>query len=95
MVQVAKISKTDFDRRFVQDRRRHDRRRFANGGINAAPGEMVDIRRPGQSGGGGQVQTIDLNIPRPDEFFATHVRQMVEALNRAAPDGYILRTAPA
>jgi hypothetical protein len=62
--------------------------------FRATPGEMVDIRRPGQvGGGGGPAQTINLNMPRPNDFFSQHVREMVYALNKAAPDGYILKVA--
>jgi hypothetical protein len=63
--------------------------------FRASPGEMVDVRRPGQAGAGGGVQTINLNMPRPQDFFAQHIREMVTALNRAAPDGYILKVQPA
>jgi len=62
--------------------------------FRATPGEIVDVRRPGQDRGGG-VQTINLGLPSPNEFFTQHVREMVNALNRAAPDGYILKVAPA
>jgi hypothetical protein len=65
--------------------------------FRATPGEMVDIRRPGQAGGGGggggPAQTINLNMPRPNDFFSQHVREMVYALNKAAPDGYVLKVA--
>jgi len=57
--------------------------------FKATPGEMVDVRRPGQQSGG--VQTIQLGMPRADDFFSNHVREMVEALNKAAPDGYVLK----
>jgi len=60
--------------------------------FRATPGEMVDVRRPGQDRGGG-VQTINLGLPSPNEFFAQHVREMVKVLNKAAPDGYILQVA--
>lgn len=59
--------------------------------FRATPGELVDVRRPGQTRGG--VQTINLGLPSPHEFFAAHVREMVNVLNRAAPDGYILKVA--
>src|SRR5262245_36394063 len=60
--------------------------------FRATPGEMVDVRRPGQDRGGG-VQTINLGLPSPNEFFAQHVLEMVKVLNKAAPDGYILQVA--
>jgi hypothetical protein len=62
--------------------------------FRATPGEMVDVRRPGQAGGGGgPPQTINLNMPRPNDFFSQHVREMVYALNKAAPNGYVLKVA--
>jgi hypothetical protein len=61
--------------------------------FRATPGEMVDVRRPGQAGAGGPAQTINLNMPRPNDFFSQHVREMVYALNKAAPDGYVLKVA--
>lgn len=66
------------------------------------PGELVDIRRPdagspgaGMGGTPGGVQTVRLDVPRPQEFFQTYVRQMVDAINKAAPDGYVIRVAAA
>jgi hypothetical protein len=58
--------------------------------FKGTPGEMVDIRRPGQQGGGAP-QTINLQLPAPSEFFSLHVREMVTAINKAAPDGYIIK----
>jgi hypothetical protein len=67
--------------------------------FKATPGEMVDIRRPGQTGGGGggggPPQTINLQMPRPADFFSLHVRELVYALNKAAPDGYVLKVSAA
>src|SRR5262245_2053392 len=90
LVQVAKISATEFSTGGS----------FRVGGgmtgvdsqmvsFKASPGEMVDIRRPGQQSQ--PVTTVELAMPRTDNFFSTHVRQMVEALNKAAPDGYVLK----
>jgi hypothetical protein len=63
--------------------------------FRATPGEMVDVRRPGQAGAHDGVQTINLQLPRPADFFSVHVREMVTALNRAAPDGYVLKVQTA
>jgi hypothetical protein len=52
------------------------------------------VRRPGQAAGGAP-QTINLQMPRPQEFFSQHVRELVYALNKAAPDGYILKVQTA
>jgi Phage-related minor tail protein len=60
--------------------------------FRATPGEMVDVRRPGQPGGG-HAQVIQLQMPRTDNFFSLHVREMVMALNKAAPDGYVLKVS--
>jgi hypothetical protein len=60
--------------------------------FRATPGEMVDVRRPGQ-GGGGAPTTVNIQMPSPSEFFSVHIREMVNALNRAAPDGYVLKVA--
>ena len=57
----------------------------------ASPGEMVDVRTPGQVGSGGGVQTIELRTPRVRDFFSEHVRELVDTLNRAAPDGYVIK----
>jgi hypothetical protein len=62
--------------------------------FRATPGEMVDVRRPGQAAGGAP-QTINLQMPRPQDFFSLHVRELVYALNKAAPDGYILKVQTA
>jgi len=60
--------------------------------FKATPGEMVDIRRPGQGGAGsGSVQTIELKAPRVRDLFSDHVRDLVDVLNAAAPDGYRLK----
>jgi Phage-related minor tail protein len=59
--------------------------------FKATPGEMVDVRRPGQ--GGGPPTTVNLMLPNPNEFFAVHIREMVDALNRAASDGYVIKVA--
>jgi hypothetical protein len=59
--------------------------------FKATPGEVVDVRRPEQAQG--RAQTINLQLPSPNDFFSVHVRQMVTALNKAAPDGYVLKVA--
>lgn len=61
----------------------------------ATPGEIVDVRRPGTRGErtGGGVQTIELRSPRVRDFFSENVRDLVDVLNKAAPDGYILKVS--
>ena len=49
------------------------------------------MRTPGQVGSGGGVQTIELRTPRVRDFFSEHVRELVDTLNRAAPDGYVIK----
>jgi hypothetical protein len=59
--------------------------------FSATPGEIVDVRRPGQGSGPGGVQTIELRTPRVKDFFTENVRALVDTINAAAPDGYIIR----
>ena len=63
--------------------------------FRATPGEVVDVRRPGQPGAGGQAMTVNLNLPSPGNIFSDHIREMVTALNKAAPDGYVLKVPTA
>jgi hypothetical protein len=37
------------------------------------------------------VQTIELRTPRVKDFFTENVRALVDTINAAAPDGYIIR----
>ncbi len=56
------------------------------------PGEMVDVKRPGQTGGG----TSDVNLRgiAPDDFFTGRMlRNLVDALNQGHRDGYKLNFA--
>ena len=63
--------------------------------LNLASGERVDVtsaedvRRGGSRG----IQEIVLRSPRARDFFADHVRDLVEVLNLSSPDGYKLRFA--
>jgi hypothetical protein len=62
--------------------------------FHATPGEMVDIRRPGQaSSTTAGAMEITLKTPRTRDFFADNVRELVDVLNTAAPDGYRLKIA--
>lgn len=65
--------------------------------VPVASGEKVDVTPAGDVGrvggrGGIGVQTIELRS-NPRDFFAHHVRELVDTLNRAAPDGYVLKMA--
>jgi hypothetical protein len=56
-----------------------------------SPGEMVDIRRPESTGGGG-VQTINLaGIGPRDLFTGDMLRDLFDALNQGQRDGYKLQ----
>jgi len=61
----------------------------------ATPGEMVDIRRPGdpgydnRSGGSGSVPTVNLTI-KGRSIDREQAREMIDALNEMAADGYKL-----
>jgi len=59
--------------------------------FNATPGEMVDVRRPGQEGYSGGVQEIELTgIKANDLFTGDMLRQLFHSLNAGMADGYKL-----
>lgn len=56
----------------------------------ASPGEMVDIRRPGDAGGGrGNVPTVALTL-QGFAFSRDQLRTMIEGFNEMFRDGYKL-----
>jgi hypothetical protein len=59
--------------------------------FSATPGEIVDVRRPGQTALSGGVQVVELKTPRVKDFFTENIRALVDSINAAAPDGYIIR----
>jgi hypothetical protein len=60
--------------------------------LSLAAGERVDITPASEARGRGSgVQEITLRSPRMRDLFTEHVRDLVDVLNQAAPDGYILK----
>lgn len=60
--------------------------------FNATPGEMVDVRRPGTTGGG----VVEVNLPplsSRDFFSGDMMKELVRVLNDAYSDGYKLKFA--
>jgi hypothetical protein len=61
--------------------------------FNATPGEMVDVRKPGQSTG--TVSEITVNMRGRDLVNRDMIRDLFNALNEGARDGYRLKLAGA
>ena len=63
--------------------------------FQASPGEMVDIRRPGEPGGaGGRTAEVTMKGLSGKELFSGQMlADMVNALNDAYADGYKLKVA--
>jgi len=61
--------------------------------FQATPGEMVDIRRPGQVGGsGGGSQTVEIRGMKPGDLFTGDMlRGLFDSLNAGMSDGYKLK----
>jgi hypothetical protein len=64
--------------------------------LNLASGERVDItpaNEASRNGVTGGVQEITLRTPRMRDIFQDNIRDLVDSLNLAAPDGYKLKFA--
>lgn len=60
--------------------------------LAATPGEMVDVRRPGQAGYGGSEITVQGMAP-DDLFTGSMLRNLFDAINQGHRDGYRLKFA--
>lgn len=62
--------------------------------FKATPGEMVDVRRPGQDGGSSWApQEINIGMRIGDFITGTNLRDLIHALNAGNRDGYRLKFA--